>query len=112
MRSQFPPGPDYRPRGSPPSKFSAESLRAAAEIGLAIAVAAVAAGAAAIVRDTPAMQAAARQQLAEEIARDNNAFCNRRGLVTGTHEHLLCTMELNEIRNRPATEPVGSMELP
>ena len=112
MRSQFPPGPNYRSRGSPSSKFSAESLRAAAEIGLAIAVAVVAAGATTIIHDTPAMQAAARQQLVEEIARDNNAFCNRRGLVAGTHEHLLCTMELNEIRNRPVAEPAGSMGLP
>lgn len=37
-------------------------------------------------------------QLAEEIARENRAFCERLGFPTDAREHGACTQDLNEIR--------------
>lgn len=111
MSSQFPPEWDRRLRGRRTPMLSAGIIRVAGEIGMAIAIAVMAAGAVAITRDLPAIQAGARRQLAEEIARENDEFCKRRGLITGTHQHLLCMMELNEIRNQQTARPT-ELELP
>ena len=38
------------------------------------------------------------RQRAQEIAEENRAYCEKWGLRAGTHEHTLCTLDLDEIR--------------
>ena len=45
-------------------------------------------------------RAKAQAQAAEEISRENSAFCERQGLPTGARGHGVCTQELDEIRAR------------
>jgi len=35
---------------------------------------------------------------AQEIFEENRAYCEKWGMQAGTHEHTLCTFDLNEIR--------------
>jgi hypothetical protein len=95
-----------------PALFSAEFIRTAGDIGMAVLVAATAAAAVALARATPSLEAEASRRWAEEIVRDNNAFCTRRGLSAGTHEHVVCMIELNEIRRKQAARPAALLELP
>jgi hypothetical protein len=39
-------------------------------------------------------------QLAKEIADENLRFCERRGLIAGSHDFTVCTLDLNEVRAR------------
>jgi hypothetical protein len=34
----------------------------------------------------------------QDIARENKRYCEKWGMQTGTHEHLICTMDLDAIR--------------
>ncbi len=34
------------------------------------------------------------------IAEENRAFCEKWGMKQGTHEHLLCTMDLQQLREK------------
>jgi hypothetical protein len=79
---------------------------------MAAAVAATAVLAVALARAAPSLEAEASRRLAVQIVRDNDEFCRRRGLVTGTHEHVVCMIELNEIRRKQAAQPRASLELP
>lgn len=44
------------------------------------------------------IHAKAQALVAEEIARENAAFCEKRGLLTGGREHASCVGDLNELR--------------
>jgi hypothetical protein len=43
-------------------------------------------------------RAVAERQRAQELIADNHFYCSKWGLVAGTHEHTLCTMDVQEIR--------------
>ena len=38
------------------------------------------------------------RQRAQEITQENRVYCEKWGLKAGTHEHTLCTLDLQEIR--------------
>jgi hypothetical protein len=40
------------------------------------------------------------RQLARELADENRLYCEKWGMPAGTHEHVLCVMDLQEIRAR------------
>jgi hypothetical protein len=93
-------------------RLSAEFTRAAGDVGMAVLVATTAAIAVAVARATPSLEAEAARQWADEIVRDNDAFCARRGLTAGTHEHIVCVIELNEIRRKQMAHPAALLKLP
>jgi hypothetical protein len=43
-------------------------------------------------------RAIAEAQRVQDIARENKRYCEKWGMQTGTHEHLICTMDLDAIR--------------
>jgi hypothetical protein len=43
-------------------------------------------------------RAKAERQRAQEIAEENRLYCEKWGMKAGTHEHTLCTLDLQEIR--------------
>jgi len=43
-------------------------------------------------------RAIAEAQQAQEIAQENKLYCEKWGMRAGTHEHIICTMDLNAIR--------------
>jgi hypothetical protein len=43
-------------------------------------------------------RATIERQRAQEITEENRAYCEKWGLKAGTHEHTLCTLDLQEIR--------------
>jgi hypothetical protein len=43
-------------------------------------------------------RATIQRQRAQEITEENSAYCEKWGLKAGTHEHTLCTLDLQEIR--------------
>jgi hypothetical protein len=59
------------------------------------------AGAAFLLLHIPQMRDArviAEVQRAQEISEENKSFCEKWGMRAGTHEHLICTMDLDAIR--------------
>jgi hypothetical protein len=44
--------------------------------------------------------AVAERERIQEISAENRFFCEKWGLQANTHEHLICTMDLNDIRAR------------
>jgi hypothetical protein len=56
-----------------------------------------------IVVNIPRMQdarATIERERAQQISEENRFFCEKWGLQVNTHEHLICTMDLNDIRTR------------
>jgi hypothetical protein len=47
-----------------------------------------------------AAQSAAAHQRALNIAEENRSYCEKWGMEPGTHEHTLCTLDLQELRAR------------
>jgi hypothetical protein len=47
-----------------------------------------------------AAQLAAAHQRALNIAEENRRYCEKWGMAPGTHEHTLCTLDLQELRSR------------
>ena len=45
-------------------------------------------------------QRVSQRQLLQEISDENRFYCEKWGVKTGTHEHTLCTLDLQEIRAR------------
>jgi hypothetical protein len=45
-------------------------------------------------------RAVAERQRAQELIAENNFYCSKWGLVAGTHEHTICTMDVQEIRTK------------
>jgi hypothetical protein len=45
-------------------------------------------------------RAVAERQLLQEISDENRSYCEKWGMKAGTHEHTLCTLDLQEIRAR------------
>jgi hypothetical protein len=43
-------------------------------------------------------RAIAEAQRVQEIAEENKRYCQKWGMQAGTHEHLICTMDLDAIR--------------
>jgi hypothetical protein len=43
-------------------------------------------------------QAVAERQILQEISDENRFYCEKWGMKAGTHEHTLCTLDLQEIR--------------
>ena len=43
-------------------------------------------------------RAIAEAQRVQEIAEENKRYCQKCGMQAGTHEHLICTMDLDAIR--------------
>ena len=63
----------------------------------------LAASALAIIFNFPRMLEArtvAERQRVQEISEENKFYCEKWGLRANTHEHVICTMDLNEIRER------------
>jgi hypothetical protein len=56
----------------------------------------------AMVHDAPQARAAAERQVAAEVAAENRAYCEKWGMRAGTREHVICTLDLDEIRARQA----------
>jgi hypothetical protein len=42
--------------------------------------------------------ATAEHQRAQEISKENDFYCEKWGMRPNTHEYIICTMDLNEIR--------------
>ena len=60
-----------------------------------------AAGAAIMIMYCPRIleaRATIERQRAQEIIEENRTYCEKWGLKAGTHEHTLCTLDLQEIR--------------
>jgi hypothetical protein len=45
-------------------------------------------------------RAIAEVQRAQEISEENRFYCDKWGMRAGSHEHLICTMDLNHIRQQ------------
>jgi hypothetical protein len=45
-------------------------------------------------------QTVAERQRLQEISDENRFYCEKWGMKAGTHEHSLCTLDLQEIRAR------------
>jgi hypothetical protein len=43
-------------------------------------------------------RATAERQRAQEISEENRIYCEKWGMKAGTHEHILCTLDLQELR--------------
>jgi hypothetical protein len=43
-------------------------------------------------------RAIAERERAQELIAENQSYCTKWGLVPGTHEYTLCTMDVQEIR--------------
>jgi hypothetical protein len=43
-------------------------------------------------------RAIAERERTQELIAENNFYCKKWGLAAGTHEHTLCTMDVQEIR--------------
>ncbi len=48
----------------------------------------------------PEMARRAESIRALEIAAENSSYCEKWGMKRGTHEHTLCTMDLQELRKK------------
>ena len=76
-------------------------VRRIAEIAPTVLWALAAAGAAIMIMYFPRIleaRATIERQRAQEITEENRAYCEKWGLKAGTHEHTLCTLDLQEIR--------------
>ena len=63
--------------------------------------AALAAWAVILISSIPRMtqaSAVAERQRVQELIGENQSYCTKWGLVPGTHEYTLCTMDVQEIR--------------
>ena len=60
----------------------------------------VAVGAINIIYRAPEAHARVERQLAAEISEENRQLCERRGLVQQSHEYVLCTLDLNAVREK------------
>ncbi len=87
-------------------------LRAAPEFALWAVVLATAVVAIDFIQLASAAQSESELRNTQKLAFENSDLCARRGLRAGTHEHLLCTMDLNAIRARETALFGKSMELP
>jgi hypothetical protein len=47
-----------------------------------------------------------------KISSDNSFYCERWGMKPGTHEHTLCTMELQELRRQVQQEMLDDLSIP
>ena len=56
----------------------------------------------AMVQKAPEVRAATERQLATEIAQENSAYCEKWGMQAGTRQHVICTLDLDEMRARQA----------
>jgi hypothetical protein len=45
-------------------------------------------------------RAIAEAQRAQEISQENKFYCEKWGMRAGSHEHLICTMDLDHIRQQ------------
>lgn len=54
--------------------------------------------AALLIYNAPRIYARIDQQIANEIAEENRLFCEKRGLMQGTHAFTACELDLNEVR--------------
>jgi hypothetical protein len=45
-------------------------------------------------------RAVTERQLLQEISDENRFYCEKWGMKAGTHEHTLCTLDLQEVRAR------------
>jgi hypothetical protein len=68
------------------------------EFLLSALLAVMAIGAVSIILHAPEIRARAERQLAAEIFAENRQFCERRGLAAGSHAFLMCTLDLNAVR--------------
>ena len=76
-------------------------VRRITEIAPTVLWALAAAGAAIMITYFPRIleaRATIERQRAQEITEENRAYCEKWGLKAGTHEHTLCTLDLQEIR--------------
>ena len=46
----------------------------------------------------PEARAIIERQKAQQISEENRFYCEKWGLRANTHEHVICTMDLNDIR--------------
>ena len=69
-------------------------------------------GLATIMRDAATIEAVAAGAAELSITRENDEFCERVGLRRGSHEHLVCTMDLNRIRAEQAERIALQPRLP
>jgi hypothetical protein len=46
----------------------------------------------------PEARAIVERQRAQQISEENRFYCEKWGLRANTHEHVICTMDLNDIR--------------
>jgi len=56
-------------------------------------------------------RATAERQGTQEIAEENRVYCEKWGMKAGTHEHTLCTLDLQEIRAKVQQRIVDDMAL-
>jgi hypothetical protein len=61
-----------------------------------------------IPRVTQALAAAERQR-ALDLAAESSFYCAKWGLAPGSHEHTLCTMDVQEIRERQQERLAGDV---
>jgi hypothetical protein len=47
-----------------------------------------------------------------KISSDNSFYCEKWGMKPGTHEHTLCTMDLQELRHRVQQEMIDDLSIP
>ena len=76
-------------------------VRRITEIAPTVLWALAAAGTAIMIMHFPRIleaRATIERQRAQEITEENRAYCEKWGLKAGTHEHTLCTLDLQEIR--------------
>ena len=56
----------------------------------------------AMIQKAPQVRVAAEQRQAAEIAAEDTAHCEKWGMRAGTRQHVICTLDLDEIRARQA----------
>jgi hypothetical protein len=70
------------------------------EVAFLATCAVLALAAAIMIQQAPQIRHQTDQQLAEEIAAENTAYCEKWGMRPRTREHVACTLDLDEIRAR------------
>jgi hypothetical protein len=88
----------HPPAGMPSWSRNARAILHTVHMGL---WALLVAGAAFLLLQIPRMREAraiAEAQRVHEISEENRFYCEKWGMRAGSHEHVICTMDLNHIR--------------
>lgn len=56
-------------------------------------------------------RATAERLLARELMEESRTYCEKWGLAVGTHEHALCTLDVQELRERHQKRVLAGIDI-